>query len=114
MNQRTITEDDVGFMLAPRVNAASRMGDPRDAFQLFTTEDEAEAETLAKLLEKINRSRRAVAASITRAVHERMAEREGKFLRLLRWETLSGARDSWALSPTVWQKNMNAPYFCGT
>ena len=30
VEQRSITEDDVGFMIAPRVNAASRMGDARD------------------------------------------------------------------------------------
>jgi len=78
VNQRTIAEDDVGFMLAPRVNAASRMGDPRDAFTLFTTEDEIEAETLAKKLESANRGRRSAAAAITRAVHERLIERREK------------------------------------
>ena len=75
VNQRFITEEDVGFMLAPRVNAASRMGNPRDAFELFTTDSETRAETLAKELEKANRSRRATAAAITRAAHERIAER---------------------------------------
>jgi single-stranded-DNA-specific exonuclease len=74
--QSRITEDDVGFMLAPRINAASRMGNPRDAFTLFTTTDEVEAETLAKLLEKTNRSRRAAGAAVTRAVHERIEERK--------------------------------------
>ncbi|MEK7510659.1 MAG: single-stranded-DNA-specific exonuclease RecJ [Patescibacteria group bacterium] len=76
VNQRLITEDDVGFMIAPRVNAASRMGDPRDAFQLFTTEDEVEADELSKKLEAINRSRRAVAGATTREVHERLEERK--------------------------------------
>ncbi len=76
VNQGYITEDDVGFMIAPRVNAASRMGNPRDAFELFTTEDEVRADALAKELEKINRSRRSVAAAITRAVHERLEERK--------------------------------------
>lgn len=78
VNQRTIAEDDVAFMLAPRVNAASRMGDPRDAFTLFTTEDEVEAETLAKKLEAANRGRRSAAAAITRGVHEKLAERKLK------------------------------------
>ncbi|MHB0865869.1 MAG: single-stranded-DNA-specific exonuclease RecJ [Minisyncoccota bacterium] len=73
--QRTITEDDVGFMIAPRVNAASRMGDARDAFQLFTTTDESEADLLAKKLEKANRTRKAEAGAITRAVHARLKER---------------------------------------
>lgn len=76
VDQRRITEDDVGFMIAPRVNAASRMGDPRDAFRLFTTEDEGEADELAKKLEAINRSRRAVAGAITREAHERLEERK--------------------------------------
>lgn len=76
LNQRFITEDDVGFTIAPRVNAASRMGNPRDAFELFTTSDEARAETLAKELERINRSRRSQGAAITRAARERLATRK--------------------------------------
>lgn len=75
VSQRTISEDDVGFMLAPRINAASRMGDPMDAFNLLTATDEAEAERLAKELERVNRSRKASAAAVTRAVHERIENR---------------------------------------
>ncbi len=75
VNQRFITEDNIGFILAPRVNAASRMGDPMDAFNLFTTEDEAEADMLAKKLETINRSRRAASGAVTKQVHERIIER---------------------------------------
>lgn len=73
--QRALTEDDIGFMLAPRVNAASRMGEARDAFRLFTTEDETEADTLAKMLEKANRERKAQAGAITRAAREKLRER---------------------------------------
>lgn len=76
VTQRLITEDDVGFMIAPRVNAASRMGNPRDAFELFTTDDEPRAEALAKELERINRSRRASGAAITRAAHEKLEARK--------------------------------------
>jgi len=75
VNQRFVGEDDVGFMIAPRVNAASRMGDAIDAFNLFTTESETVAEELAKKLEAANRKRKAEAGAITRAVHERIAER---------------------------------------
>jgi single-stranded-DNA-specific exonuclease len=75
VEQRTITEDDVGFMIAPRVNAASRMGDARDAFRLFTTTDESEADALSKKMEKANRQRKAEAGAITRAVHMRLKER---------------------------------------
>jgi len=81
VNQRFIAEDDVGFMIAPRINAASRMGNPRDAFTLLTTSSEDEAEELAKLLEATNRSRRAAAGAITKAVHlrlERLRETESE------------------------------------
>jgi single-stranded-DNA-specific exonuclease len=76
VNQSTLTEDDVGFMIAPRINAASRMGDPYDAFKLFTTKDQNEAELLAKKLDKTNRERKAAAGAITRAVHARLKKRE--------------------------------------
>ncbi|MFA5744638.1 MAG: single-stranded-DNA-specific exonuclease RecJ [Candidatus Paceibacterota bacterium] len=75
VEQRALTEDDVGFMIAPRVNAASRMGDAREAFDLFTTTDENEADALAKKLESANRHRKAEAGALTRAVHSRLKER---------------------------------------
>lgn len=75
VEQRKITEDDIGFMIAPRVNAASRMGEARDAFQLFITDNESEADALAKKLEALNRQRKAAAGAITRAVHTRLKER---------------------------------------
>ena len=78
VNQRMITEDDVGFMIAPRVNAASRMGNPHDAFELFTTENENRADELAKDLEKINKSRKALGGAVTRSAHVRLEERKEK------------------------------------
>ncbi|MEK7179783.1 MAG: single-stranded-DNA-specific exonuclease RecJ [Patescibacteria group bacterium] len=75
VDQRAITEDDVGFMIAPRVNAASRIGDAREAFRLFTITDESVADGLAKKLERANRQRKAEVGAITRAVHTRLKER---------------------------------------
>lgn len=75
INQQTLTEDDVSFMIAPRVNAASRMDDGLDAFHLFTTSDENEAERFARILEAHNRARKAEAGAITRAVHTRLKAR---------------------------------------
>jgi len=77
VEQRALTEDDIGFMIAPRVNAASRMGDAREAFNLFTTTDENEADALAKKLESANRKRKAEAGALTRAVHTRLSARGG-------------------------------------
>ena len=50
---------DVGFKLAPRINAAGRMGHARLAVELFTGSDGARAREIAAYLESQNRLRRA-------------------------------------------------------
>jgi single-stranded-DNA-specific exonuclease len=57
----------VGFRLAPRINAAGRLGDPRAALELLLTEDADEARRLADRLEDLNRDRQAVEDKIVRA-----------------------------------------------
>ncbi|MCI0565933.1 single-stranded-DNA-specific exonuclease RecJ [bacterium] len=58
------TEDDVGFLIGPRINAASRLDHPLRAFELLSTGDEAEGAALADHLQKINDRRKALVASI--------------------------------------------------
>jgi single-stranded-DNA-specific exonuclease len=50
----------VGFILAPRLNAAGRIGDARDGLRLLLTEDPAEAAALARELETLNARRQAL------------------------------------------------------
>ena len=52
--------EDVGFRLAPRLNAAGRLGDPARALELLITEDEARARALAAELEGENRTRKEI------------------------------------------------------
>lgn len=75
MNRQDITEDDVGFSISPRINAASRMGVPMDAFRLFATQDDAEAATLARHLDKINNERKGKVASLVKEVRKTVEER---------------------------------------
>ncbi len=76
MNQATITEDDIGFMIAPRINAASRMGDPRLAFDLLSASEGGNGETLAKELQKLNDTRKGVVASMVKEMKHNLSERE--------------------------------------
>jgi len=76
INQSTISEDDVTFMITPRINAASRMGVPEDAFKLLITKDYEEAETLALHLDKINNERKGVVASVVKEAKSRLASRQ--------------------------------------
>jgi single-stranded-DNA-specific exonuclease len=50
----------VSFRLAPRINAAGRLGHPRAALELLLTDDTKDAERLAAELERLNRDRQAV------------------------------------------------------
>lgn len=69
----TLTEDDVGFMISPRINAASRMGNPRTAAQLLAAEGE-EAKVLARELQALNDERKGVVAATVKEANKRLAE----------------------------------------
>ncbi|HEY0220861.1 MAG TPA: single-stranded-DNA-specific exonuclease RecJ [Candidatus Paceibacterota bacterium] len=75
IDQRKATEDDVAFMITPRINAASRMGIPRDAFSLLSTTDEVEAGSLAEHLNNKNDERKGVVGSMVREIKKRLEER---------------------------------------
>ncbi|MGB8815929.1 MAG: single-stranded-DNA-specific exonuclease RecJ [Minisyncoccia bacterium] len=75
IDQSRLSEDDIGFMISPRINAASRMGKPEDAFKLLITKDEDEAEVLARHLDKINSERKGVVASIVKEIKKKISER---------------------------------------
>ena len=60
----------IGFMLAPRINAAGRMGQIDLAVDLFLTEDAEKASFLAKSLCELNRQRQQVESDIYRQAIE--------------------------------------------
>ena len=78
LKKSELTENDIGFSIAPRVNAASRMDEPDLALRLLTTRDEREAETLAAHLEELNASRKGIVAGIVRSARKRVHERYGE------------------------------------
>lgn len=63
---------EVGFQLAPRLNASGRLGSAEQSLELLMANDRTEAETLAARLDDVNRMRRVLQADIERAVHERI------------------------------------------
>ncbi len=69
---RFLVEEDIGFTIGPRINAASRMDTPEDAFLLLTTTDEAEAEERVLHLEKLNVQRKSAVAQMTKELHKRL------------------------------------------
>ncbi|MCB2225069.1 MAG: single-stranded-DNA-specific exonuclease RecJ [Desulfarculaceae bacterium] len=72
----TLDTMDLGFYLAPRINAAGRLDHPEPALQLLLAATQAEATSLAQDLDRLNSERREVEAAIFEQVLERVAVEE--------------------------------------
>jgi single-stranded-DNA-specific exonuclease len=86
----------VSFRLAPRINAAGRLGHPRAALELLLTDDPKEAERLAAELERLNRDRQAVEERI---LHEALAQVEG-------WPEAKRRRRGYVLAGEDWHRGV--------
>ena len=71
-----VSASSVGYMLAPRINAAGRMGKIELATELFLTEDPARGEELARALCDLNRERQAVESEIYQQAVEMLPDGE--------------------------------------
>ena len=78
INQSHVTEDDIAFMITPRINAASRMGVPMDAFSLLAASTDEEANMYAAHLDEINNERKGVVATLVKEVKKTVNERHGQ------------------------------------
>lgn len=70
--QSYLTEDDVGFTIGPRINAASRMDNPEDAFYMLAETDLVKAGERVEHLEKLNLERKTTVAAMTKEIHKRL------------------------------------------
>ena len=61
---KNVSASSIGFMLAPRINAAGRMGQIELAVELFLTDDPVRAAAVAKQLCDLNRQRQSVESEI--------------------------------------------------
>ena len=72
---RAPTATEVGFRLAPRINAAGRMDVASDVVELFLTKEPARATELAEKLNRLNDERRATEAKALEAIEAQLATR---------------------------------------
>jgi single-stranded-DNA-specific exonuclease len=86
----------VGFRLAPRINAAGRLGHPGIALDLLLTEDKAEAKRLANDLERLNRDRQGVEERIVREAIARIEE----------WPEAQQRRRGYVLADEGWHEGV--------
>lgn len=76
VRQETLSEDDIGFMIAPRINAASRMGTPKDAFEMLADRHPVEAGAHAEHLHKLNEQRKLLVARIVKQAKRTLEQRD--------------------------------------
>ncbi len=67
--------DDIGFAIAPRLNAAGRLGQARLAVELLTTTNAERADALAVYVDQLNQNRRTVERKIFKHCKEMVEER---------------------------------------
>jgi single-stranded-DNA-specific exonuclease len=74
---RPPTATEVGFRIAPRINAAGRMDVASDVVELFLTRDRQRAQELASKLNQLNDDRKATEASALEAIDARLTAMQG-------------------------------------
>jgi single-stranded-DNA-specific exonuclease len=74
---RAPTATEVGFRLAPRINAAGRMDIASDVVELFLTKDSARATELAEKLNRLNDERRAIEAKALETIEAQLKTLNG-------------------------------------
>lgn len=68
----SVTEDDIAFSVAPKINASSRMKSPKLAFELLTTESAERAREIAKELVKLNKDRKMEGMRVSKEVKKKI------------------------------------------
>lgn len=74
INSQKLTASDISYIIAPKLNAANRTGDPKVAFLLLTTSITKRAEYLTEVLLDYNRDREIAQDDLISQAEERMAE----------------------------------------
>lgn len=75
-DRQNITANTVGYILAPRINAAGRMGKVEVATELFFTRDAGRASELAAELCALNRERQTIETQIYQQALQRIGNRD--------------------------------------
>jgi single-stranded-DNA-specific exonuclease len=73
-SKQAISAEDIAFSLAPRLNAAGRLGQAQLGVELLTTQDPERARALAQYLDRLNADRDSIERSITLAASKQAKE----------------------------------------
>ncbi len=109
VNAENLTEEQIGFILAPRLNALGRLADANPGVELLTTCDAGRARELALVIEGLNAQRQLLTSQVLRAALSQLEnDRDlSSSTRLDPFSSCMGARsDRYCSQPAgriVWQ-----------
>lgn len=69
-----LTSEDIAFSIAPRINAAGRLGQARLAVELLTTDNPERAVSLAAYVDELNKNRKTVERRILKEAKEQVEQ----------------------------------------
>jgi single-stranded-DNA-specific exonuclease len=72
--KKRLESDDIGFALAPRLNAAGRLGQARLGVELLITDSDSRAAELADYIDQLNQSRQSLERSIYKLAQRQLTE----------------------------------------
>lgn len=71
-DSKKILSSDVGFRIAPRINAVGRMGGANEVVELFSTDDELMTRSLAEKMNQMNSERQQIEQHILQSIEEQL------------------------------------------
>jgi single-stranded-DNA-specific exonuclease len=72
LNPEHLTEEHIGFVIAPRLNALGRLADANIAVDLFTTSDSSRARVIVTILEGLNAQRQLLTSQVYAAAESQI------------------------------------------
>ena len=108
---KPISFRNVVFRLAPRLNAAGRMGQARCALELLLCDDLAQARVQARYLHNLNRQRQALEEEVLKQAGALVRRRRsGSSGRCWSWPRKAGIPGSSASWRPGWRRNITGPW----
>ncbi|WP_251574555.1 single-stranded-DNA-specific exonuclease RecJ [Limosilactobacillus agrestimuris] len=74
VSEQYLTDQDIGFVIAPRLNALGRIADANDGVKLLTTLDEDQAGKLAKMVDQANNKRQELVNEIMAEAQQQLSQ----------------------------------------
>lgn len=71
-----LTSTDIGFFIAPQINALGRLEDPRCGVQFLIGQDKGQVEEVGRLLLELNEKRKAIEKEIVQNIQEQVEKGE--------------------------------------